>query len=202
MWIAEYVDDITRSGEIVRKYLRGPVCIIGRKAECDILFLDKTVSRQHLQVLVPSSPSTSLTIRDLNSKFLTHLRDTRLPPEVDVNIVSGDVIRLGAGATEIRFTRCSFLFTSTRLEANDKERLKMCCESIGASYTDGGQHWTHLFANKVSATVKILSAIVLRRPIVTVDWVASFADPSLSTKAAAVTIPPPSRSVQMLIYLK
>lgn len=198
MWIAEYVDDITKSGEIARKYLRGPVCMIGRKAECDIIFLDKTVSRQHLQVLVPSSPSMPLTIRDLNSKFLTHLRDTQVTPDVDVHVVSGDVVRLGAGSTEIRFTWCSFLFTSTRLEANDKERLRMCCESIGASYTDGGQHWTHLFANKISATVKILSALVLRRPIVTVDWVAAFADPSLSTKAAAVTIPPPSRSVRSL----
>ena len=192
MWIAEYIDDISRSGELMRKYLLGPVCLIGRKAECDIIFLDKTVSRQHLQVFVDAS-SKALMILDLNTKFHSYHHGSPLTPEVRVNIVSGDIVRLGAGTTEVRFLWCNLLFTSTRLEANDKQRLKQCCDAIGAGYTDGGSEWTHLFANKISATVKILTALVLRRPIVTVDWVASFGDPSLPSNAVTRTIPAPSR---------
>ena len=60
------------------------------------------------------------------------------------------------------------------------------CENTGGKYTESGQNWTHLFANKFSATIKILSSIVFQRSLCTVDWLSAFADTSLN----CITIPP------------
>ena len=72
---------------------------------------------------------------------------------------------------------CKYLF---------KCRLISLCEKIGGKYTESGHNWTHLFANRFSATVKILSSIVFQKSLSTVDWLSAFADSPLN----CVTIPP------------
>lgn len=48
MWVAEYLDDLadlagtqqpTSAAQMITKHLRGPVCVVGRKIDCDISFM-------------------------------------------------------------------------------------------------------------------------------------------------------------------
>jgi hypothetical protein len=94
------------------------------------------------------------------------------------------------GNSCIRLVYRRLVFTSTRLDADEKNRLKQLSAEIGAKYSDSGNEWSHLFASKFSATVKILLSLVSKRPVVTVEWLSSFASPNL--KATSVTIPPHS----------
>ena len=100
MWLAEYVNDLVQERPVVLMLLRGPLCSVGRKTDCDIVLFDKTVSRYHLQIHIGSDEgSESIYVVDLNSKFKTFHGDTMetLSPNVRVEVKSGDIIRLGGG---------------------------------------------------------------------------------------------------------
>lgn len=193
MWIAEYREDAESAPQM--KYLRGPICLIGRSAECDMLLLkDKAISRKHVEIHIEDN---SLFAVDLDSKFFSYLvsgdRQTavehQLIPHEKTKVKSGDILLFGVLKKRVKLIYRSFLFTSTRLEPNDKEQLKALCTAIGAKCTDRGNDWTHVFANKFSATIKILTAIVFKKSLVTVDWLTSFAD-STRCRGTSATIPP------------
>jgi hypothetical protein len=181
MWIAEHPDE---SGGFEMRYLRGPECTLGRKSDCDIVFLkEKTVSRLHAKLIIDTDGN--LYAIDLGSKFKSYIGETLMAPNEKFQIHSGNILKVGiAPGMQIKFHQKRFNFTGTRLEMNDKERLKRLCRHIGARYTDSGGDWTHLFANKFSATIKTLTAIMCNKPLVNVEWLASFA--AISSTSALI----------------
>jgi NAD-dependent DNA ligase len=67
-------------------------------------------------------------------------------------------------------------FCLTRLDKNEKEKLKIQAKKINAKVTNYVEQCSHLIANKATATVKLLTALVMKIPIVTLDWLLSFTE--------------------------
>jgi pSer/pThr/pTyr-binding forkhead associated (FHA) protein len=82
----------------IQKRLIGPICCIGRKSDCDIVFNDKTVSRRHLEIRIPTDINVdTLEVIDLNSTFKSYVNEVILVPNSKSIIKSGSILRLGGG---------------------------------------------------------------------------------------------------------
>lgn len=106
----------------------------------------------------------------MDSRFGTFFDDARLDPNVDYIIESGSIYRIGAVASRVRFMQKSYLFCMTRLEKQDKERLKRNVKTIKSRIVANAEIATHVVANKCAATIKLLTAVVFGLKLVTGDW--------------------------------
>ena len=155
---------------------------------------DKSISRKHAELhLQPATdalrPDHKLFVKDLGSKFGTFLNDERLPANQMVEIKADEgMIRLGANQTFIRVARRTFQLCGTRLEKAEKTQLKQYTKLIQGKVTNEIEHSTHLICNKITATVKTLSAIALGVKMISLQWL-QFAE----TNKSLELIPPVER---------
>ena len=122
---------------------------------------------------------------DSKSSFGTYVNGERKAPHQRVPLASEDCLKFGNDASAVVLRKLSFKFCPTRLDKSEKDRLKKMAKAVGAVIVKSIDDCTHLFCNKFSATVKTLTAIVMRKPIVNLQWLESFALPD----GVAVTIP-------------
>lgn len=67
-----------------------------------------------------------LFVKDLGSRFGTFLNDVKLVPDQNIPVTStGGFLKLGAGTTTLSLFRYNISFCMTRLEKQEKERLKV-----------------------------------------------------------------------------
>eukprot|EP01038_Epipyxis_sp_PR26KG_P004168 gene4168-5932_t len=172
MWIGEVIDG-NISEATLRYYLKGPVCMIGRAPENGLSFPhDKSISRNHAEIRIDPS-NQAISIVDLGSKFGTIVNSTKLETNIPFVIDSNDtsfLLKLGAMGLIIRISRRKWSFCMTRLEKNDKDRLRKNVKRINGSIVTEASNATHIVANKIAATIKLLIGIVLKKKIIVGDW--------------------------------
>lgn len=168
---------------------------MGRNMELHLCFNeDKSISRKHAELhLQPSTDPLradhKLFVKDLGSKFGTFLNEERLPANQLVEIKDDDaMVRIGANQTFVRVTRKTFQFCGTRLDKAEKTKLKQYCKLIQGKVINEIETATHLICNKITATVKTLSAIALGVKMINLNWL-QFAD----TNKSLELIPPIDR---------
>ena len=109
-------------------------------------------------------------MKDLNSKFGTFINGSKIPPNENIQIEKGKIITFGALGCKIKISRCHLSFCMTRLEKQDKDRLKANVKAIGGKIVNKPEQATHIVANKAAATIKMLTAIVMNLKIITGEW--------------------------------
>eukprot|EP01032_Pedospumella_encystans_P013555 gene13555-15599_t len=130
----------------------------------------------HAEIVVDSATST-LHIVDLASRYGSSVNGAKLQGNVPFPVEDGAVARFGVGNVRIRFTRRSYTYCTTRLEKAEKDKLKRCAKITGGRIVTQVEHATHVVANEVAATVKMLTALVVPLKMVRAEWL-SFAEGS------------------------
>ncbi len=75
-------------------------------------------------ISAPQFPKVA--VKDLNSKFGTYINNERLSPALLVDIpVTGTVIKIGGGCSYIRIAYKTLSLCPTRLDKQEKEKLKV-----------------------------------------------------------------------------
>jgi len=82
----------------------------------------------------------------------------------------GDIIKFGAADSIVKIRNITYKLCATRLEKPHKELLKSFVKTTGSIVVSRVEDSTHLIANKVAATIKLLQCIAENRPIVRLDW--------------------------------
>eukprot|EP01041_Mallomonas_annulata_P013822 gene13822-29401_t len=184
MWVAE----IFNSEDTERlKLLRGPICHVGRKVDCDISFPnDKSISRQHANIIIEKN---EIYLVDLGSKFHTYIGGDVCPKDEKKLIKVGDIIKFGAQENKIIVKKLNLEVCVTRLEKSDKDKLKALSKSIGIRVVKNFEDCSYVICNQFTATIKILNALVFHKPIVKMDWLLFF---DSSKEVSSVDIPSPS----------
>lgn len=193
MWILEILDERNNLA-VLQSYLlrRGSSITLGRSVEGDIVFpSDRSISRKHAQLILPPSSSTTTShdndktifLIDLKSTLGTYLNGTRIPSKEQIPLSCSpgnghphghkNLIKLGNEQTTIQVYHVSYKFCSTRLEKNDKEKLKSFIKFLNGEIVKQVETCSHVLCNRFSATVKTLTAIVLQKPIVSLQWIES-----------------------------
>jgi hypothetical protein len=188
MWILESLDEKNNLAVLQSYCLRNDCSItIGRSLDGDIVFpTDRSISRKHAQIKLQSN---GVFLIDLKSTLGTFLNGNRVPPQEMISLSSrGNLIKLGNEHTTIRISEVSYKFCPTRLEKLEKDKLKSIVKFIGGEIVKQVETCSHVLCNRFSATVKTLTAIVLQKPIISLHWVESFANPTTST-SNAILIP-------------
>lgn len=88
-----------------------------------------------------------------------------------VPLSHGDTVQIGACASRIKIRRVHYAFCPTKLEKHEKEPLRRCAKYLNGKVVTNTAACSHVIAGKFAATVKILEAIVMQRPLVTLAWV-------------------------------
>jgi hypothetical protein len=112
---------------------------------------------------------------DLKSTLGTFLNGERIVSNQKIEIFSGSLLKFGNENTTVRILFMRYKFCPTRLEKNEKEKLKGFLGKINGEIVKTVEQSTHVLCNRFSATVKTLTAIVLQKPIVSLHWIESFA---------------------------
>lgn len=145
---------------------------MGRNVDASSLSFDtdKSISRNHAEISL--SEDGTLTVRDMGSKFGTFVEVPGAEPIkiVSHTVVSGQTIQFGALHSKVTFHLAKFSFCTTRLEKQDKEKLKAYCHILKARIVNQAEAATHLISNKFAATVKMLTAIVLNVKLISMEW--------------------------------
>jgi len=185
----------------------------------------ESVSRKHAEVTYTStkgvaqgqsigstsggSTTTKLTLKDLGSKAGTFVRKQgskdlrKLAPNEVYEIQDKDIVRFGMLAcfqfVKVKFSLCFSRFSGAEL--TEKNNLVALCGRLGiARQVENAEDATHIVCSKISATVKVLVAVVMQKPIVNAAWLQSFAASTLPyipippTDPLAPEFQPPSSS--------
>ena len=128
---------------------------------------DKTISRDHARVSINND---ILTIVDNNSKFGTFIDDKSTKITESYQVKSGQTIKFGAASTRVRFIKCHFVFSTTLISKDERERIKKLSKMLGARISNNVEDSSHLICPKYGATTKMLTAIVMEKKIITISW--------------------------------
>jgi pSer/pThr/pTyr-binding forkhead associated (FHA) protein len=177
MWILEVLDCKKNFQVVSVKTLGASVVTVGRKSDCDIyLPSDKSISRKHAEFNISLS---GVQVQDLKSTFGTSLDNgaSSIPANKFVNVRDGSIIKFGNESTFVKVRKASIRFCATRLEKSEKDRVKVLARALGAEIVKSVEESTHVLCSRFSATVKTLTAIVMKKPVITLDWVEHIAHP-------------------------
>ena len=156
-----------------------------------------SVSRKHAEVTYTSTTSvaqgqsigsttTKLTLKDLGSKIGTFVRKQddsmnicKLAPNELYEIQDQDIVRFGERAY-FQFVKVKFSFCFSQIGSAEEGDLVAMCSSLGiARKVENAEDATHIICSKISASVKVLMAVVMQKPIVNVAWLQRFATSTL-----------------------
>ena len=121
-----------------------------------------------------------LSIKDNDSKFGTFI-DEKINTKIteSYQIRSGQIIKFGAATTRIRFIRCQYVFSTTLISKDEREKIKKLSKVLGARISNNVEDSSHLICPKYGATTKMLTAIVMEKKIIVVNWL-SFIEEEMS----------------------
>jgi hypothetical protein len=117
------------------------------------------------------------------------MNDEKLEPNVPVDVpASGTIIKIGGGSSSIRLINKTLSLCPTRLDKQEKERLKVSnqpsvslifnkifiykhlAKCMQAKIVSKAEVATHIVSTKITATIKSLIAIALRLKCITLNW--------------------------------
>ncbi|XP_041453971.1 nibrin-like [Lytechinus variegatus] len=174
MWSVESVGK-----ECSYNFIVGEDYMVGRK-DCPILIAgDQSISRKHASFRVkhpesnlnrPNSPST-LILKE-TSKFGTTCNGVKLESGSDKSLNNGDVISFGSlNSNKWRVCFNPVVVAASALPGNEKRTLKQIVHRIGGHVvSEWCPQCTHLVMSELNVTIKVISALVACRPIVTPDF--------------------------------
>ena len=140
---------------------------VGRKDTDMVVTNDKSISRNHAQV---THKQDGLTLMDIGSKFGTHVNGTKLAHNEPRALVAGDKVILGTTHFTVRRRQLVFC-ASTLSSPEDKEELTRSTAALGATLADKwSSEVTHLIMPTVTFTPKLISALALLKPVVSLQW--------------------------------
>ncbi|XP_072169185.1 uncharacterized protein [Diadema setosum] len=160
-------------------FLVGEDQIVGRK-DCQILISgDASISRKHATLTVkhpemnlshPRSPS-SLLITE-SSKYGTFLNGQKLASGSETKLKDGDVITFGTfKSNKWRVKFCPLIAAASALPTEEKRNLKRAIHKLGGHLvSEWSYECTHLVMSQLNVTVKLISALVACRPVVTPNF--------------------------------
>jgi pSer/pThr/pTyr-binding forkhead associated (FHA) protein len=173
---------------IVSYYIKGPIMKIGRNIDSDICINDRSISRSHGEIHMNDK---TFAIIDFGSKYGTFLprRDNqnKIKANEEICFQIGEPVRLGINMT-FTLSYQSMSLNFTRLERKAKDQLKKIAFKIDANILNNVEDASYLVTDKFSATIKMLTAIIINKPVITMDWF-SF----IETKKSCELIPPVSK---------
>lgn len=176
MWILEILNGKDEYQIVSAKTLGAEIVTVGRKNDCDVsLPTDKSISRKHAEIRISAK---GVKIVDLGSTFGTTVDNDMIPANVCVDLRDGSVIKFGNESTFVKLRNFHLRFCATRLEKSDKDRVKIMSRTLGAEIVKSVEESSHVLCSRFSATVKTLTAIVMNKPIITVEWVEHISNPS------------------------
>ncbi|CAH1176118.1 unnamed protein product [Phaedon cochleariae] len=148
--------------------------IVGRR-DCNILIEnDQSISRKHAKLLIKND---HVTLEDLGSKYKTTHRGKELPPNTEIQLKNNDKIHFGVMESHFTFQQLKLVTTGTRLNSTQKAKLKQDLAVLGARFID---QWTadctHLTVEEITLTVKVLQALIYKKPIVLPSYWTKFAE--------------------------
>jgi pSer/pThr/pTyr-binding forkhead associated (FHA) protein len=147
---------------------------IGRTIENTISFPDdKSISRSHAILKHDRSADgvSSFYIIDLRSKYGTVMNKEKLTAEANIRIPeSGATIKVGASTARIVITQKTWRFCTSRLEKESKEVLNRRLTILGATTVNAVEDAHYLVMNEYTATLKSLTAIAMKIPMIKVSW--------------------------------
>ena len=160
-------DDSTRQAALFPVSGHVGAYTIGRKDTDMVVTNDKSISRNHAQV---THSMDGLTLTDIGSKFGTHVNGTKLAQNEPCALATGDKVILGT--THFTVNRRQLVFCASTLSSpEDKDELTRSTAALGATLAD---KWTsevtHLIMPTVTFTPKLISALALLKPVVSLQW--------------------------------
>ncbi len=165
-------------------YLTAGTHVVGRK-ECDlVIHWDKSISRSHAKITVRPlgdeevdaiGTTQAIEVEDLGAKFGTRVNDEEaaLPQGVARPLRSGDVLTFG-NLVKARLWSLPLVLCCSSVSVAGRHELKAMGAKVGANVVNKwGPTCTHVVVDddtKAQGTIKVVSAIVLARPIVQKAW--------------------------------
>ncbi|XP_060590828.1 nibrin-like isoform X2 [Ruditapes philippinarum] len=160
--------------------LGGKVYIVGRR-DCDILLPgDQTVSRKHAELTVSHSEANLANINRLPilklkdiSKFGTWVNGERV--EGERILKDGDSIYFGSPKSGFMIVYEPMVLTASCLDAAVKKMVKQYMCTLGGHMVPEWQRDCSLLVmSKISVTIKVISALVSQKFIVTPQYVEAY----------------------------
>ena len=163
MWLCHIYDQDGRTtGKLIREEI-----IIGRAEDCDICILnDKSISRKHLKLCIIGDDAY---VTELGSKFGTKIDGIDCKKDDKIRLKEGQIIQIGISGSKVTLQRYFLNLCPTKLDKQEKEKLKNIVKSINAKTVKTVSECTHLLCNRFTATLKVVTAIALGKPIITTD---------------------------------
>ena len=160
-------DDTTRQSALFPVSGHVGAYTVGRKDTDMVVSNDKSISRNHAQV---THEPDGLTLMDIGSKFGTHVNGTKLAQNEPCALAAGDKVILGT--THFTVRRRQLIFCASTLSSpEDKEELTRSTAALGATLADKwSSEVTHLIMPTVTFTPKLISALALLKPVVSLQW--------------------------------
>ncbi|XP_030831481.1 nibrin isoform X1 [Strongylocentrotus purpuratus] len=176
MWSIESIHEGTESSY---PFLVGVEYIVGRK-DCPILIAgDTSISRKHASFKVKHPESNlnrpnvpSILILKESSKYGTSCNGAKLETGSETSLHDGDVILFGSfNSNKWRVCFNPLVVAASALPADEKKALKQTVHKIGGHVvSEWCPQCTYLVMSQLNVTIKVISALVACRPIVTPDF--------------------------------
>ncbi|XP_077284905.1 nibrin [Arctopsyche grandis] len=149
---------------------------VGRRPDVEIFITgDKSISREHARLALSQNNSLSLT--DLASAYGTFIAPAsspqtqlhKLDPQQETTLACGDLVRFGAlhnlwRVSKLKLETCT---STCKLNAQLLDALKSMSVTVMPQWTTD---CTHLTMSSITLTLKVLSALVSGKPIVTASF--------------------------------
>ncbi|XP_064611382.1 nibrin-like [Liolophura sinensis] len=151
---------------------------IGRKDADIVLATDPTVSRKHAVIQVSHAEANLsfpnrlpiVTIKD-ESRYGTWVNNTQLPPKGQIQLKDGDHVKFGSPKSIFMCVYEPLVISTSCLDTGQKRAVrKLVCKLGGHVVKDWQRDCSMLVMTSLSVTVKVVSAMVSLKPIVTVDY--------------------------------
>ena len=158
---------------------------VGRKDADICIPSDKSLSRTHAELALSGEGFTSLTVRDLGSKFGVTIGDTRLGDQ-PAALVDGTTMKLGSMI--FRISRRPLILCTSGVNPTDRAKLKAAAAKLGATLSrEWREDVTHLVMPNISWTSKLLTALAACVPVVSPEWVVAAAERATPTASMPPT---------------
>ena len=146
---------------------------------------DLSISRKHAQLFVAKyTPEEAkrgdvprLFLHDVGSTAGSFVNGVQIPAKKDVELHEGDQVQFGSKEHKhytFRYGRVRL--ACSRLRDEERQLLLSYCKRLGiAVVNEIDETVTHVVVNRASATAKVMQALVLAIPLVTLDFVGAYA---------------------------
>lgn len=153
-------------------YIRKELTTIGRNAG-DIILKDNGVSRNHAEIITEDK---KLYIISLKDQLRTSINKVAVTGKVKNKLKVDDILNFGM-SFEFRVENVQYRVATSSLPENQKIELESYLKQIDAKVLNNFRpDCTHLVVPEISPSVKVICAVILNIPMVTLDFFKQLCD--------------------------